>query len=218
MKKVFFLLFPFFFIFISCQKNEDKIEIYLTKERIESTDGILIKDFYTEEKLQNLPNFSIERIKKLITKNARIDTTKEYRNIIYCGKFIANFEEWEKSPIINNSEIISFNVKESTFEFDKLVIEKLSKIEFDENYIGKQFAICVNKKPIMFGYFLNSFQSYYSENYTLHLAKDKRLLPLNKNGNLTSLLLYGNNFKPLDTIKEKEFIAALKKTNRLVHE
>ena len=216
-QKVFFIIFSSILLFSSCKKKEDKIEIYLTKERIESNDGVSIKDFYTEEKLQNLPDYSIERINNLINKNVRIDTLREYRNIIYCGNFKANFEELERNPIINDSEIINFNTKKSAFKFDNSVLEKLSKIELDTNYIGKQFAVCINKKPIMFGYILNSFENYYSENYFLDISNTK-FKNLHENDKVTSFLHYGKDFRPLDTSKEKEFIKALKNTNRLVQE
>ncbi len=216
-QKVFLVIFSFILLFSSCKKKEDKIEIYLTKERIESNDGVSIKDFYTKEKLQNLPDYSIERINNLINKNARIDTLREHRSIIYCGNFKANFEELEKNPIVNDSEIINFNTKKSAFKFDNSVIDKISKIELDNNNIGKQFAVCVNKKPIMFGYFLNSFQNYYSENYFLDIINTK-FKNSHENDKITSFLLYGKDFRPLDTIKEKEFILALKNTNRLVQD
>ena len=212
MKKAFFLLFPFFFIFISCQKNEDKIEIYLTKEPIEFKEGIHVRDFYTEEKLKEFDESALYKIKNLIIKNIRIDTIN--KEFIYCGDFTATKEQLEETPFIEDSEIINFNSKSSIINFEKSVIEKFDNLKHYEDKIGIQFAVCINEKPLMFGYFIKGFMSgYYSKNYIIHFTHKS-----NYENGYSPYISSGKKFKPLDTIKEKEFIAALKKTNRLVHE
>ena len=160
MKKVFFLLFPFFFIFISCQKNEDKIEIYLTKEPIEFTEGIHLKDYFTDDSIKNKHESTINNINRLINKNVRIDTIK--KELIYCGDFTATKEQLEEKPFIEDSEIINFNSKSSIINFEKSVIKKFDGLKYYEDKIGIQFAVCINEKPVMFGYFIKniSMKSY----------------------------------------------------------
>ncbi|RBA29457.1 hypothetical protein [Flavobacterium tibetense] len=212
MKKAFFLLFPFFFIFISCQKNEDKIEIYLTQEPIEFTEGIHVRDFFTDDFIKDNNESSINKINNLIRNNVRIDTIN--KEFIYCGDFTATKEQLEEKPFIEDSEIINFNSKSSIINFEKSVIEKFDNLKYYENKIGIQFAVCINEKPVMFGYFIKGFMSgYYSKNYIIHFTHKS-----NYESGYSPYISSGKKFKPLDTIKEKEFIAALKKTNRLVHE
>jgi hypothetical protein len=212
MKKAFFLLFLFSFIFISCQKNEDKIEIYLTKEPIEFTEGIHVRDYFTDDSIKNKNESTINNINRLINKNVRIDTIK--KELIYCGDFTATKEQLKEKPFIEDSEIINFNSKSSIINFEKSVIEKFDNLKYYEDKIGIQFAVCINEKPVMFGYFVKGFiGGYYSKNYFIHFTHKS-----NYESGYSPYISSGKKFKPLDTIKEKEFIAALKKTNRLVHE
>jgi hypothetical protein len=169
MKKVFFLLFPFFFIFISCQKNEDKIEIYLTKEPIEFTEGIHVRDYFTDDFIKDKNESSIKNINRLINKNVRIDTIN--KEFIYCGDFTATKEQLKEKPFIEDSEIINFNSKNSSFKFSKTVINKFNNLEPYEDRVGIQFVVCINDKPEMFGYFIKGFMSsYYSKNYLIQVG------------------------------------------------
>lgn len=209
MKRYFLIIFSLLIIFSSCKKNEDKIEIYLTKEPIEFTEGIHVKKYFTEKLIKNSNASSKSKINELIKKNVRIDTIN--KEFIYCGEFKATKEQLEEKPFIEDFEIINFNSKASTIEFSKSVINKFDKIEPYEDKIGIQFAICVNEKPIMFGYFIKGFMSgYYSKNYIIHFTHKS-----NYENGFSPYISSGKKFTPLDTIKEKEFILSLKRTNRL---
>jgi hypothetical protein len=208
-KRYFLIIFSLLIIFSSCKKNEDKIEIYLTKEPIEFTEGIHVKKYFTEKLIKNSNASSKSKINELIKKNVRIDTIN--KEFIYCGEFKATKEQLEEKPFIEDFEIINFNSKASTIEFSKSVINKFDKIEPYEDKIGIQFAICVNEKPIMFGYFIKGFMSgYYSKNYIIHFTHKS-----NYENGFSPYISSGKKFTPLDTIKEKEFILSLKRTNRL---
>lgn len=209
-QKVFLVIFSFFLLFSSCKRKEDKIEIYLTKEPIEFTEGIHVKDFFTEEFKKDKDDSSIYKINNLIKRNVRVDTTT--KEFIYCGDFRATKEQLEVKPFIEDSEIINFNSNSSIINFEKSVIEKFDNLKQYENKIGVQFAICINEKPVMFGYFIKGFMSgYYSKNYIIHFTHKS-----NYENGYSPYISSGKDFRPLDTIKEKEFIKALKNTNRLV--
>ena len=211
-KKVLLVILSFILLFSSCKKKEDKIEIYLTKEPIEFTEGIHLKDYFTDDSIKNKHESTINNLNRLINKNVRIDTVK--KELIYCGDFTATKEQLEEKPFIEDSEIINFNSKSSIINFEKSVIEKFDNLKYYEDKIGIQFAVCINEKPVMFGYFVKGFVGgYYSKNYLIHFIHKSNY----KNG-YSPYISSGKKFRPLDTINEKEFIAALRKTNRLVHE
>lgn len=213
-KKVLLVIFSFVLLFSSCKKKEDKIEIYLTKEPIEFTEGIHVREFFTDDFIKEKNESSISNINRLIRKNVRIDTIK--KEFIYCGDFKATKEQLEKNPFIENSEIIEFNKTNSAFKFSETVKNKFEKIKSYDDKIGVQFVVCVNEKPVMFGYFIKGFMSsYYSENYLIQIGHKEQY---NKKGNIRSYIGFGRRFQLLDTIKEKEFIKALKNTNRLVQD
>lgn len=140
------LIFLILVSLTSCTKTKDSIEIYLLKNRIKSNEGISISG--------KTINMSDTNDIKSITS---YDTVK--KEFIYAGKFEVNSKYLNDSPLITDSEIISLNLKKGTIKLSKTGIEKIDKLRIPVKE-GTQFAICVNKKPLLTGYFWNFFSSY----------------------------------------------------------
>lgn len=139
--------------FNSCKKNEDKVEIYLLKRRIMSTEGIPVDEY---SKLKNIKDF--ESIKY-----CSFDTVK--KQLIYGGKFIASQNDFEEEPLVKNDEVLALNIEKSELILSQSARKKISQIKPSMKY-GVQFVIAVNKQPCLTGYFRSNISSFiYNWNY-----------------------------------------------------
>ena len=156
--------------FISCKKvkEEDKIEFYLTKERIQSFDGVSIEEAVFDT---NLKRDSI--IKKGLLERygntVKIDTVE--KEIIFAGKFNVKNKDLQNKPFIKNSEILGIDFEKSSISFKESVAYKIyDSIEIWRNkskYYGKQFVLKHNEKIILNGYFFSMMSSQLSNTYQI---------------------------------------------------
>ena len=193
-------------VFTSCVENEvPKIEIYLPKQTIKNSSGIPI------EKFAETSTNKKEILKYYGNKNFSIDTTTG--NIICCSNFKVTKDDLENKPFISDKEIKGFNFQNSSITLSKSALKKI--LCLPNNSSKQQFSICINGEPKLNGYFLTVVTKYLTENYNLtyHYAFDKDNLQFET---YDFWLRYGDNLRGLDSINEKKFYEALKKTNRIL--
>ncbi len=207
MKKIYSILLLSFFIF-SCNNHEEKIEIYLLNNRIRTIEGIPVLEYV---KLKNIKyHENLENIK-----DCNFDSIS--KKFIFGGKFKVKRENLETEPLISDEDIVKLNLRKSELILTEIGRQKITKLKPNMKY-GVQFAICVNKKPMLTGYFRSIYSSYiYNWNYISydHYNKEKRI---DKDANF--IIRQNQDYekwKPILTELEKytELIKAFKETNRL---
>lgn len=159
--KQFILAFILSVLCISCTKKEDIIEIYLTKNSIESYDGVPLRVGIKDSVL-------VKQVLDFYGKYARIDTVKD--KIIYMGHFKVTKENLEEKPFINDSEILGFDFDRAEMHFSENVTKKIYDAIptwHKNHYFGKQFALCHNGKIILSGYLYPSNSKFHSTTYQI---------------------------------------------------
>ncbi|AWA31032.1 hypothetical protein HYN48_13595 [Flavobacterium magnum] len=199
-----------FLIFFSCKNAEDKIEIYLLKERIRSSEGVSLIEY---AKKQNLP------IEEEITSQAKANYDTLKKQFIYGGKFDVIDKDISKKPLIEDNEVLGLNLSKSEFLLSTSGEKKIESLKPNMKF-GIQFVICVNRKPCLTGYFRSNISSYiYNWNYIGYdYFKHDDKTAHDKNFVIRQNAGY-EKWKPILT-KINEYpslISALKKTNRLHH-
>lgn len=203
-------IFPLVFFLFCCKKKDDVIEIYLTKEKIESYDGVPLRKAIKDTLIINQV---IENYKEEI----RIDTVND--KPIYMGHFLVDKNDLEEKPFINDSEILGFDFENSEIHFSKLVSKKIYKLipEWSkESHFGKQFVLCHNGKIILSGYFIGSISSYWSTTYQIYYHSYPEI---KRNDTLTSVtfsICDSLNFDKNNLRKNKELYNTFK--NRLINQ
>lgn len=204
------LLIFFFSIFIlSCSKEKDKIEIYLLKERIRSSEGIPILEYAA---LQNYP--LIQEITSI--EKANFDTVK--KQIIYGGEFKVSKEQLNNLPLIKDTEIIKFDSNKNELIISASGRKKIENLKPNMKF-GTQFVICVNSEPSLTGYFRNHFSSYiYNWNY-IHYQYSK---DVSQTPNVDKFIINQNigyvKWRPIIPAMDEypKLIQAFHSTNRLI--
>lgn len=197
-----------FLLAISCQEKKDKIEIYLLNKRILSSEGI---------------PFSEMSVFDSLSKEAKVKYKDFTYNIIdsclvYAGKFEVKTSDINEKPLVEDDEIISLNLKNNELVLNEKGDEKVKRIKPD-NIKGTQFVICVNKEPVLTGYFKSNFSSFYpSWNFISYSYEDNDGLNYGKQIKLKYTLEKCENrdFKLLNLQDYPELIQAFKNTNRLI--
>ena len=148
-----------FILFTNC-KNENLVEIYLPKDRIESNYGI---------ELSNINFIDTNRIKSINqifnenTKYLKFDTIKN--DLIYSGTFNIENKDLNNEPLIFHHEIIDFDTNNCSFKLEKSAIKKIKELQpFNKKGFGQQFILSINKRPLLQGYFISDFHKYPVEN------------------------------------------------------
>src|SRR5436190_2278445 len=105
---IFFSIISLFLITLtSCTKNDDLIEVYLLKERIETNEGIplsKIKEFKADDTYS-----------KSFIEGTNYDTIKhEY---IFAGKFEVTDNQMQSEPLVLDSEIMSLDTLNGEIQF-----------------------------------------------------------------------------------------------------
>ena len=202
----------FFFLllsFISCKEKKDFIEIYLTKNKIESYDGVPLR-----VAIKN--NLIITQILESYGEEIRIDTIKD--KPIYMGHFLVEQKDLEEKAFINDSEILGFDFENSEIHFSKSVTSKIYNSIPNwrkKNYFGKQFALCHNGKIILSGYLIGSMSKYSSNTYQI---KYHNYPEHKRNSGIKSVAFSINdslNFEKNNLKKNKKLYEAFK--NRLIN-
>lgn len=197
-------------ICLGCKKEtHPKIEIYLLKHPVESTEGIPYVD--SEEYKQD-NNKSYDPI---WLETARYDTV--YKRTLWGGDFSAGKEDLENNPFIKDDEILNFDSQKDIIVFDSNVVKRIEKIGRRK----AQFVITIDKKPMLCGYFwtamISSYpQSFYIYDYDAYDLKEK-------NGNEKSYMIEFENakFREIPSDKKRppynpKLIEALRSTGRLI--
>ncbi|WP_432670422.1 hypothetical protein [Flavobacterium sp. SM2513] len=151
----------FSILLASCHKKKDIIEIYLTKNKIESYDGVPLR-----VGIKN--SIIIKQVVDIYGEGVRVDTLAE--KLIYMGHFNVKREDLEEKPFINNAEILGFDFEKSEIHFSESVTEKIYNalpIWHKENYFGKQFALCHNGTLVLTGYMYGSMSKFHSTTYQI---------------------------------------------------
>ena len=199
-----------FLLVVSCQEKKDKIEIYLLNKRIVSSEGIPI------EKLEFYDSISSKG--KELYKDCVFDLKDSCA--ICSGKFEVKNEDINHKPLVDDKEVLSFNLKENSIKISKNGVEKISCLE--PNYLkGVQFVVCVNKEPKFTGYFSSVFSSYLPTwNFLSYLPQKQSKGELIKEEDFVVRRDSVNSkVKVVDVSKEyPELIQAFKNTNRLLEE
>jgi hypothetical protein len=150
MKKLNFTVIILIIISITaCKNSNEKIEIYLLKERKLSIDGtpfvkLKMADTLSKEILESYKYSSYNEIDSTIT---------------FSGKFIAEKKDLNEKPLISDDDILSLDLKTNEIRFSETGIFKIRNIKPNFKY-STQFVICVNKEPQLTGYFMNVFSSF----------------------------------------------------------
>ena len=114
--------------------------------------------------------FKVIKLKK-IKYNKNIENVKDLpydsisKEFIYGGKFAATVKDLQATPLINNDEILKLDLEHSELFLSEQGRNKIKKL-VPNMRTGTQFAICVNKKPVLTGYFRSNYSSFiYTWNY-----------------------------------------------------
>ena len=207
MKRIAFILLIIGFASCNQKNNSDKIEIYLLNKKIRSVEGIPLKDASKFKYIDSLTLSTYESI--------NYDTITN--QFIYGGKFDAKLSDLEKEPLIEDSEILFLDIEKSELEFTNSAFQKFLNFKKTNNN-HKQFAITVNKKPILTGYFRSKLTSYiFNYNY---ITFDESITENEKIENHPFKILYNDDFikwkpKQINLNKYPDLINAFEKTNRI---
>lgn len=147
--------------FASCTKKKDIIEIYLTKNEIESYDGVPLR-------LGIKDSVIIKQVEDIYGKGVRVDTITD--KLIYMGHFNVKKKDLEEKPFINDAEILGFDFERAEMHFNESVTKKIyNKLPTwnKQNIIGKQFALCHNGKIVLTGYMYPAMGRYHSNTYQI---------------------------------------------------
>ncbi len=153
------------FLLFSCSKNETiekenkKIEIYLTNKRILNPNSIVAtkSDSLIKYIKQNVPekdfDFFMSRYE-----SKEWDTIQN--KFSHKSKFLATKIDLDKIPIVYDSEIGKFNVQKGELKISKSGLDRIAQ-NIDKKYIwdGQQYVITYGGKPIFSGYFVSSLSS-----------------------------------------------------------
>lgn len=142
----------------ACKKSNERIEIYLLKERKLCAEGTP----FLKLKMADTLNQEIRESLKYSSYDEKDST------FIFSGKFIAEKKDLNEKPLIADQDILSLNLKTNEIKFSQSGIIKIRSIKPNFKY-STQFVICVNDEPQLTGYFMNVFSSYPpSWNYILY--------------------------------------------------
>ena len=182
--------------------KENCIEIYIYKEPILPENCFYIKDLNKYRKDLKLE----EHFKK-----SKLIFDTIHNELLHGASFIKTTNNITKIPLIQNSNIKSFNLNSSNLVLEKGI--KLGKIPLpkDSNHL-RQFVILKNNKPIMCGYLYNIFASANIKNTNIILCEIKT-------SNAFTLLKFDskNKISKINLKKDyPELYHAFKNSNRLI--
>jgi hypothetical protein len=198
LKKTFVYIFIILILF-SCNQTKTKstpeIEIYLTKNRIKSYQGLEIND-------NNIDSLGYRYVESRFDFDVvRLDTTTN--ELIFAGKFIAKKEELNDKPFLEKNSIIEFNPKNGNLKIDSVGAKRITELP-NSNKMGHQFVLTADGEPKLFGYFYSYPFSYYCHTYTYEFMR-----PIQKT---EFELTYGMDMQKVDLeIEKPEFYKLLYK-------
>ena len=191
-------------LFFSCKNKEDKLEIYLTKNLVESYEGVPLRNAFKDSSL-------ISNIENLYGKKIRVDTIT--KKMIYSGRFNVTKNDLQENPFIINSEILGLDFKKSEIIFNRSVSENIYKILpnwKNANVRGRQFVLLHNGQIILKGYLIGTMSSYWSNTYQIHFYNNENLNQETVRFNLNDSI----NFNENHLMKNKELVSAFLRRNK----
>ncbi len=182
--------------------NENCIEVYLYEKPILPKNCIYLKELFKYSKVLKIQeNF---KYSKLV-----YDTINN--ELLHGGFFLKSNNNIAKVPLIQNSNIKSFNINSGKIELEIEI--KLGKIPLpkDLNHL-KQFVILKNQKPILSGYLYSIIASANLKNTNIIVYE------INKSKTFTLLKVDSKNkFNRINLKKDyPQLYLAFKNTNRLI--
>ena len=201
------LILLFFTVLFSCNKHEDKIEIFLLKERIRSSEGIPVLEYAKSKNIQNEDLKNVE--------DCNYDTIA--KQLIFGGKFYANKNDIIEKPLIEDNEILGLNLDTNEIILSDSGRKKIALIKPNMKY-GIQFVIGVNGIPNLTGYFRSNISSnIYNWNYISYDYFEHNITTVHDKNFVVRQNIGYEKWKPvLSNLKEyPKLISAFKNTKRL---
>jgi hypothetical protein len=208
MKKILSILLLSSLLF-SCENRDEKIEIYLLKNKVRTSEGIPVLEYV---KLKNIKyDKNLENVK-----DCNYDSIS--KQFIYGGKFTVEKENIETKPLIKDEDVLKLNLEKSELILSENAKNSINQLKPNMKN-GIQFVICVNRQPLLTGYFRSNISSnIYNWNYigydyfehktaTIH---DKNFVIRQNDGY--------EKWKPIlcNLNEYPELISAFKNTNRII--
>lgn len=124
------------------------------------------------------------------------------------GQFFVSYQDLNSEPLIKDDEILGYNTSTHEITFSESGAQKMASQKPDKDK-GLQFALTVDRKPIVTGYIMDASSTAGSAAYVL----------LNNNSTRQILLKgmpeFGTNVRIKEQRQNILFINALKVTDRL---
>jgi hypothetical protein len=144
---------------ISC-KQEPKIEIYLLKERVEFYEGVPILE---AEKFKDRREYILADG----LQDSRWDTIEN--RFVFAGEFNVAPNQLEDKPFISDEEIRRFYKRDNAIVFDSILNQKIKNLK-PHMRTGVQFALTVDQKVVLTGYWWSTFSSYWCDTYHIYTS------------------------------------------------
>lgn len=208
MKKILSILL-FSSLLFSCENHEEKIEIYLLKNRVRTTEGIPVleyvklKNIKYDENLENVKDCNYDSI------------SKQY---IYGGKFTVDEENLETKPLITDEDVLKLDLKKSELVLSEIGKQRITHLKPNMTS-GIQFVICVNKQPYLTGYFRSNISSnIYTWNYIGYDYFEHKIATIHDKNFVIRQNEGYEKWKPtLSNLNQySELVSAFRNTNRII--
>lgn len=208
MEKIFSILLISSLLF-SFENHDQKIEIYLLKNKVRTSEGIPVLEY---EKLKNIKyDKNLENVK-----DCNYDSIS--KKFIYGGKFTIEKENIETKPLIKDEDVLKLNLKKSELILSKNAKSRINQLKPNMKN-GIQFVICVNKQPILTGYFRSNISSnIYNWNYIGYDYFEHKIATIHDKNFVIRQNDGYEKWKPIlcNLNEYPELISAFKNTNRII--
>jgi len=208
MKKIFSILL-FSFLLFSCENHKEKIEVYLLKNRVKTTEGIAVLEYVKLKKIKYDTN--LENIK-----DCNYDSIS--KQLIYGGKFTVDKKNIETKPLITDEEVLKLNLKKSELILSEIGRNRITQLKPNMKD-GIQFVICVNKQPYLTGYFRSNISSnIYNWNYIGYDYFDHKIATIHDKNFVIRQNEGYEKWKPIlcNLNQYPKLVSAFRNTNRII--
>lgn len=208
MKKI-FSIFLFSSLLFSCENHKEKIEVYLLKNRVQTTEGMTVLEYVKLKKIKYDSN--IENIKDCIYDSIS-------KQLIYGGKFSVDKENIETKPLITDEDVLKLNLKKSELILSEIGRNRITQLKPNMKD-GIQFVICVNKQPYLTGYFRSNISSnIYNWNYIGYDYFDHKIATIHDKNFVIRQNDGYEKWKPIlcNLNQYTKLVSAFRNTNRII--
>ncbi|MCU7694339.1 hypothetical protein ACFSPU_10605 [Haoranjiania flava] len=124
------------------------------------------------------------------------------------GQFFVSYQDLNPDPLIKDEEIVAYNVATHEFTFSESGAQKMANLKPSKDR-GLQFALAVDRKPVVTGYIMDKSSPSGCATYgLLNVGSTKQLL-------LKGMPEFGTHVRIKEQRENILFINALKATGRL---